>query len=227
MSKINSTTFALCLSLFIFACGNNTPVATTSQGVSTASSGLTTDTAAKANPAVGIPLYNGSSGAVEDSTSDSADEDPNAKEGLSGGATTDTIGHKKKHKHHHHKKHNNNEDTASGQMSGSVIAPTDQASQPNIGGAGGAVPAKVYTVLKYVLAHGTPMPGYEGGRVFGNFQHLLPATDAKGGKITYHEWDVNPHLQGVNRGVERLITSSDNKAYYTNDHYKTFTQLKI
>ena len=88
------------------------------------------------------------------------------------------------------------------------------------------VPAKVGKVLKYVDEHNNPMPGYEGGRVFGNFEKLLPQRDAKDKPIKYHEWDVNPHKPGVNRGAERLVTGSNGSAYYTDDHYKTFKKIR-
>jgi guanyl-specific ribonuclease Sa len=37
---------------------------------------------------------------------------------------------------------------------------------------------------------------------------------------------VNPKVEGVNRGTERLITGSDGSAYVTADHYKTFTKVR-
>jgi guanyl-specific ribonuclease Sa len=70
------------------------------------------------------------------------------------------------------------------------------------------------------------MDGYEGGRTFGNYEHRLPANDKSGKRVKYREWDVNPHRAGVNRGVERLITGSDDTAWYTDDHYETFKQLR-
>jgi ribonuclease T1 len=88
------------------------------------------------------------------------------------------------------------------------------------------VPAKVGTVLEYVDEHNKAMEGYEGGRTFGNFEHVLPQKDAKGKAIKYHEWDVNPQRRGVNRGAQRLITGSDNSAYYTDDHYKSFKKIR-
>jgi guanyl-specific ribonuclease Sa len=88
------------------------------------------------------------------------------------------------------------------------------------------VPAKVGTVLKYFDEHQKAMKGYEGGRVFGNFEKLLPRKDAKDKPIKYHEWDVNPLKPGVNRGPERLVTGSDGSAYYTDDHYKTFKKIR-
>ena len=88
------------------------------------------------------------------------------------------------------------------------------------------VPEKVLDVLKYVDEHSEAMEGYEGGRTFGNYEHRLAATDHSGKRVKYREWDVNPHRAGVNRGVERLITGSDETAWYTDDHYTTFKKLR-
>ena len=55
-----------------------------------------------------------------------------------------------------------------------------------------------------------------GGDRFGNREKLLP-------KGNYRECDVN--YAGGFRGAERLIYGEDGSIYYTNDHYKTFTQL--
>jgi ribonuclease T1 len=88
------------------------------------------------------------------------------------------------------------------------------------------VPEKVLKVLAYVDEHDKAMDGYEGGRHFGNFEKVLPQTDAKGRKLQYREWDVNPLRKGVNRGPERLVTGSDGSAWYTADHYKTFNKVR-
>jgi dienelactone hydrolase/guanyl-specific ribonuclease Sa len=88
------------------------------------------------------------------------------------------------------------------------------------------VPDKVMTVLKHVDDKGEALPNYEGGRTFLNLEKHLPFTDKDGRKIKYREWDVNPLRQGVNRGVERLITGSDGSAYFTDDHYKTFKKIR-
>ena len=58
-----------------------------------------------------------------------------------------------------------------------------------------------------------------GGDRFGNYEGLLPTQ--KGRKYT--ECDVN--YSGGYRGGERIIFSNDGLIYYTNDHYKSFTQL--
>ena len=86
----------------------------------------------------------------------------------------------------------------------------------------GNVPEKAFRVLKYVRENGEAISGYVGGRRFGNFEGLLPKKDASGKRIEYQEWDVNPKIQGKNRGAERLITGSNGKEYYTSDHYGSF-----
>ncbi len=95
----------------------------------------------------------------------------------------------------------------------------------------GGAPAKVLTVLKYVEEHHEAPAGYEGGRVFHNFggrdgEESLPRRDSHGRAITYQEWDVNRKVAGVNRGAERLITGSDGTAYFTSDHYRTFSKIR-
>ena len=55
-----------------------------------------------------------------------------------------------------------------------------------------------------------------GGDSFGNREGRLP-------KGKYKECDVN--YEGGYRGSERLIFGTDGSIYYTNDHYKSFTQL--
>lgn len=89
----------------------------------------------------------------------------------------------------------------------------------------GQIPQKVRDVLAYVRTNKKPMPGYVGGRRFGNFENHLPRSDTNGEPIKYQEWDVNPRVQGKNRGTQRLVTGSDGRAWYTNDHYNTFVEV--
>lgn len=89
-----------------------------------------------------------------------------------------------------------------------------------------AVPPKVYDVLAYVRTNGRAMPGYVGGRRFGNYENHLPRSDTDGRPIRYQEWDVNPKVKGRNRGAERLVTGSDGRAWYTRDHYNSFIEVK-
>jgi len=88
----------------------------------------------------------------------------------------------------------------------------------------------VATVLHHLDTSHTAPAGYEGGRTFHNEgqggEHRLPQKDKAGNTISYQEWDVNPKVQGANRGAERLVTGSDGSAYYTSDHYRTFTKVR-
>lgn len=92
------------------------------------------------------------------------------------------------------------------------------------------IPAAARKTLAHILAHGEAPPGHVGGRRFGNYgrggEQKLPITDAVGRKIAYREWDIHPRVPGRNRGPERLVTGSDQRAWYTADHYCTFTELK-
>lgn len=58
-----------------------------------------------------------------------------------------------------------------------------------------------------------------GGDRFGNYEGLLPNADGR----KYTKCDVN--YSGGYRGKERIIFSNDGLIFYTDDHYKTFTQL--
>jgi len=69
---------------------------------------------------------------------------------------------------------------------------------------------------------GKVAPGQSiGGDRFGNYEGVLP--DKKGRKWT--ECDIN--FDGGYRGSERIVFSNDGLIYYTNDHYNTFTQIKV
>lgn len=89
-----------------------------------------------------------------------------------------------------------------------------------------SVPAYVQETLTYIRTHGDAPAGFVGGRVFGNYEGVLPRFDARRKRIAYREWDVHPRAQGRNRGSERLITGSDGRAWFTADHYKTFVEVK-
>ena len=88
------------------------------------------------------------------------------------------------------------------------------------------IPQKVYEVLKYIRANHKAMNRYVGGRVFTNRENIVPQMDSKGDPITYQEWDVNPKIQGQNRGTERILTGSDGRAWYTDDHYQSFKEIR-
>ena len=92
------------------------------------------------------------------------------------------------------------------------------------------VRAKARSVLDVVDATGRPPKGYVGGRQFLNDGRggtaALPRRDAAGRALTYHEYDVNPYRQGVDRGPERLVVGSDGSAFWTADHYDTWQRLR-
>lgn len=101
-------------------------------------------------------------------------------------------------------------------------SPTEPSTRP-------PVPAKATEVLAHIRQHRAPPPGTKGGSVFDNDGRnggqLLPKTDSRGNPIQYREWDVNPSQKGADRGLERIVTGSDGRAYYTANHYETFTEM--
>ena len=58
-----------------------------------------------------------------------------------------------------------------------------------------------------------------GGDRFGNYERQLPSKKGR----TWYECDAN--YRGKERGAERVLFSSDGLYYYTDDHYRTFTQM--
>ena len=90
---------------------------------------------------------------------------------------------------------------------------------------------KFYEIKEYAEEHNGKAPyGYKGGGHFKNDQNRidqqpLRTTTKEGTLITYREYDVNPHIKGVNRGAERLVIGSDGLSYKTVNHYLTFQLL--
>lgn len=81
------------------------------------------------------------------------------------------------------------------------------------------VPSYVIDTLKYIRANNKTPYGFVWWTHFTNYEKVLPYWPY------YTERDVKKHINGVNRGPERLVTTIKN-AYYTSDHYKTFIQLQ-
>ncbi|MEU4342576.1 ribonuclease domain-containing protein [Nocardia sp. NPDC023852] len=104
---------------------------------------------------------------------------------------------------------------------GSSVSPVTQAP---------GVPDRAYTTLREIDAGRWPdsanSPGTKGGERWMNRGGDLPASDASGKPITYQEWDVNPKQPGRSRDAERIVTGSDGSAWYTGDHYKSFTRMR-
>lgn len=92
------------------------------------------------------------------------------------------------------------------------------------------VPDQAYQTLTQIDAGKWPAsanaPGTKGGDQWMNRGGSLPRTDSSGKAISYREWDVNPKKRGQTRDAQRIITGSDGSAYYTGDHYKTFTRMR-
>lgn len=83
-----------------------------------------------------------------------------------------------------------------------------------------SAPQKVYDLLQRLEEQdGSPLPGYVGGREFQNRERRLP-------RGRYREYDVNPKMRGRGRDAERIVIEQrTGKAYYTEDHYRTFVPL--
>jgi guanyl-specific ribonuclease Sa len=81
-------------------------------------------------------------------------------------------------------------------------------------------PEKAYALLEALRQrNGEPLPGYVGGKLFQNRERRLP-------RGRYKEYDVNRRIRGRPRDAERLVVDQDSgKAYYTDDHYRTFVPL--
>lgn len=92
------------------------------------------------------------------------------------------------------------------------------------------VPDRAYATLIEIDAGRWPdsadAPGTKGGDRWMNRGGDLPAKDAAGRTITYREWDVNPKQRNRSRDAERIVTGTDGSAWYTGDHYETFTRMR-
>ncbi|MFD0365798.1 ribonuclease domain-containing protein [Nocardia sp. GCM10030253] len=92
------------------------------------------------------------------------------------------------------------------------------------------VPDRAYVTLAEIDAGRWPdsanAPGTKGGDRWMNRGGTLAAKDSAGKPITYQEWDVNPKQRNRSRDAERIVTGSDGSAWYTGDHYETFTRMR-
>ncbi|WP_225724931.1 MULTISPECIES: ribonuclease domain-containing protein [unclassified Nocardia] len=91
------------------------------------------------------------------------------------------------------------------------------------------VPQRAWDTLAKIDAGEWPPndgSGTHGGTTWTNREGTLPRTDGSGNPIHYLEWDVNRKLPGHNRDAERIVTGSDGSAWYTGDHYATFTRMR-
>jgi ribonuclease T1 len=81
-------------------------------------------------------------------------------------------------------------------------------------------PQKAKDLFEAIQQHGgKALPGYIGGKVFQNRERRLPHGH-------YREYDVNPKVRGRSRDAERIVIEQDTgRAYYTDNHYRTFMPL--
>lgn len=76
-----------------------------------------------------------------------------------------------------------------------------------------------------LIKQGGPFPYDKDGRVFGNYEKILP----KQKRGYYHEYTVKtPGAR--NRGARRIVSGGDptssGEYYYTDDHYATFRRIR-
>lgn len=67
--------------------------------------------------------------------------------------------------------------------------------------------------------------GTKAGGKWNNNPPHLPEFDNYGKRISYREFDVNNKLEGSLRDPERFVRGSDERVYYTPDHYITFYEI--
>ncbi|MFI1916845.1 ribonuclease domain-containing protein [Nocardia sp. NPDC020380] len=85
------------------------------------------------------------------------------------------------------------------------------------------VPQQAWTTLGLIDQGQWPpsdCPGTKGGTVWQNRSGQLPSG------VNYLEWDVNCKIPGRSRDAERIVTGDDGSAWYTGDHYATFTRMR-
>ena len=129
---------------------------------------------------------------------------------------------------------NSGDDSASSSVTSAAqsvsTAPTNAGSAASPVTQTAGVPDRAYATLSEIDAGRWPgsanSAGTKGGDPWQNRGGDLAAKDSAGKKITYQEWDVNPKKKGQSRDAERIVTGSDGSAWYTGDHYKTFTRMR-
>ena len=82
------------------------------------------------------------------------------------------------------------------------------------------LPDKALKTLREVRENGKAPPGQNGGK-FKNREGRLPEDGS------YREYDVDPKPpKGTPRNGDRLVVDQDTgRAYFTDDHYETFTEI--
>ena len=73
--------------------------------------------------------------------------------------------------------------------------------------------------------YGTPPKDYKGGSEYANVPKH-PGDQKLPEGVSYREYDVRPHVAGIDRGEERIVIGDDGSVWYTDDHYVTFTRIE-
>jgi len=91
------------------------------------------------------------------------------------------------------------------------------------------VPLAAKSALQEIDDGTWPPPGVKGGSTFSNDGRgggqILPTIGASGDPIIYREWDINP-AGPAGRDAIRIVTGSNGSAWYTENHYTTFTRIR-
>jgi len=82
------------------------------------------------------------------------------------------------------------------------------------------LPSEASDTLKNI-ENGPPYPYKTDGTIFRNRENLLPIKTSG----YYAEFTVET-LKIGSRGTKRIIRGSGGETYYTDDHYKTFKEIK-
>jgi len=96
---------------------------------------------------------------------------------------------------------------------------------PAQAGAGSAVdidelPPEARATLR-LIASGGPFPHQQDGVVFGNRERLLPPKP----RGYYHEYTV-PTPGRRDRGARRIVAGEAREYYYSDDHYRSFRNIR-
>jgi len=83
-----------------------------------------------------------------------------------------------------------------------------------------SLPFEAYETLQKI-ENGGPFFNEKDGAVFGNYEKMLPVKP----RGYYREYTVKtPGVKG--RGAKRIIAGKGGERFYTDDHYKTFKEIK-
>lgn len=88
------------------------------------------------------------------------------------------------------------------------------------------IPQKAWDILNFLKGHNMhPPQNHKGGKTFANDgRHNSQRLPDNG--TTYRKYDIDPKVQGKRRGAERIVVGSDGSAWYTPDHYISFTRME-